>query len=319
MRKLIFWIMVSLYSLHAQAQKQIIVAQDGSGSYKTVQAAINAVPDSSANETVIFIKNGIYKEKLVIPASKHHITLNGEDKFKTVLTYDDYASKKDSLGKNIGTSGSASIHIYGLYFSASNLTFENSSGPVGQAVAVWAGGDHTAFINCRFLGWQDTLYTFGSATKQFYLNCYIEGTVDFIFGAATAWFENCELFCKSGGYVTAASTPENVKFGYVFYKCKVTGNAKKQSFALGRPWRPNAKVVYLYCQLGDLIKPEGWDNWGNPANEKTAYFAEYKNSGPGNTPNSRHQWAFQLTKEQAQEYTQNEVLGGWKPLLNISK
>jgi pectinesterase len=294
-----------------QAQQRLVVAQDGSGKYRTVQEAINAVPDGSPLEVVIYIKKGVYKEKLTIPQSKSHITFKGEDKMSTILTYDDYASKKDSSGNNIGTSGSASIHIYGSDFSAVNITFENSSGPVGQAVAVWAGGDHTSFINCRFFGFQDTLYTFGTGTFQLYKDCYIEGTVDFIFGSATAWFENCRIFCKKAGYVTAASTPENVTYGYVFYKCDVTGDALPSSYFLGRPWRPYAKTVFIKCKLGEHIKPQGWDNWSKPDNEKTAFYAEYENTGPGSNTGKRVSWSHVLTSEEASRYTKENVVGKW--------
>ena len=317
MKAFISLFLISLAAFTAMAQKQIVVAKDGSGNYRTVQEAINAVPDNSTTETIIFIKKGVYKEKLVLPESKCKVTLKGEDKFTTILTYDDYASKKDARGKDIGTSGSASFDIFGADFTAINLTFENSAGPVGQAVAVRAGGNRSIFSNCRFLGYQDTLYTIKTGTLQLYSNCYIEGTVDFIFGAATAWFENCELYCKKGGgYVTAASTQAGAAYGYVFYKCTITGDAPTKSFFLGRPWRPLAKVVFIKCKMGDQVKPEGWNNWSNPENEKSTYYAEYRNSGPGFNPDSRQAWTFQLTSEQAKDYTREKVLAGWKPSIH---
>lgn len=316
MKNLILLVLTAVTVYTAQAQKQLTVAQDGSGNYRTVQEAINAVPDNATTETIIFIKKGVYKEKLVLPESKCKVTLKGEDKFKTILTYDDYASKKDARGKDIGTSGSASFDIFGADFTAINLTFENSAGPVGQAVAVRAGGNRTIFNNCRFLGFQDTIYTIKAGTLQLYTNCYIEGTVDFIFGAATVWFENCELYCKKGGgYVTAASTQAGANYGYVFYKCKITGDAPADSFYLGRPWRPLAKVVFIDCKMDDQIKPEGWNNWGKAENEKTAYYAEFNNSGPGFKPESRASWSFQLTKQQAKIYTREQVLSGWTPAI----
>jgi len=292
--------------------KQIIVAQDGTGNFKTIKEAINSVPDNNSRTIIIYIKNGVYKEKLDIAKNKTNITLLGQDVNKTIITYDDYASKKDSAGKNIGTSGSTSVYIRCDNFSAENITFENSSGPVGQAVALSAGGDKVFFKNCRFLGFQDTIYTFGNTARQYFYKCYIEGTVDFIFGAATAVFEKCDIFCKRGGYITAASTPEGQKYGYVFLGCKIIGKPEK-SFFLGRPWRPYASVVFIKCNLPAFIKPEGWHNWGKQDNEKTAFYAEYKNKGRGYLPEKRVPWSKQLTKEQAEQYSVKEIFGDWEP------
>jgi pectinesterase len=293
--------------------KRITVAQDGTGDYKTVQDAVNTVADNNTATTIIFIKNGNYKEKLRLPASKINVHFIGESVDKTILTYDDYAQKKDSAGKDIGTSGSASFFIFGDGFSAENITFENSAGPVGQAVAVRVTGDKAKFINCRFLGFQDTLYTHGDNSRQYYYNCYIEGTVDFIFGASTALFYHCIIFGKRGGYYTAASTPENHKFGYVFLNCKIAGDAPPNSYLLGRPWRPFAKTVFINCELSNTVKPEGWFNWGKADNEKTAYYAEYKNHGDGASISGRVQWSHQLTDEEAKEYTISNILSGWNP------
>jgi pectinesterase len=293
--------------------KRITVAQDGTGNYKTVQQAINAVKDNNASETIIYIKNGVYKEKLRLPVSKTNVHFIGESVEKTVLTYDDYASKKDSAGKDIGTSGSASFFIFGDGFTAENISFENSSGPIGQAVAVRVTGDRAKFLNCRFLGFQDTLYTHGDNSRQYYYNCYIEGTVDFIFGASTALFHHCTVYGKRGGYYTAASTPENHKFGYVFLNCKITGDAPPNSYLLGRPWRPFAKTVFINCELSNTVKPEGWYNWGKVENEKSTYYAEYKNYGEGSATTGRVLWSHQLTAEEAKEYTISNILSGWNP------
>lgn len=290
-----------------------VVAQDGSGNFKTVQEAINAVPDFRKRVTTIYIKKGVYKEKLVLPGSKQLVKMIGEDVHKSILTYDDFAQKKNQFGEEKGTSGSSSFYIYGDGFTAENITFENSSGPVGQAVAVWVAGDKSAFKNCRFLGFQDTLYTYGRGSRQYYKDCYIEGTVDFIFGSSTAVFDECEIFAKKGGYLTAASTPDTTKFGYVFLKCKIKGDAPENSFYLGRPWRPYAKTVFIKCHLADLIKPEGWNHWGKESNKQTAFYAEYKSKGPGASPSKRVDWSHQLTAEQAKEYTLDNIFKGWQP------
>ncbi|MGV3587780.1 MAG: pectinesterase family protein [Adhaeribacter sp.] len=305
--------LIFILTATAQPQYDFVVAQDGSGQFKTVQEAINAVPDFRKKVTIIYIKNGVYKEKLILPTSKTMVTFIGEDVKKTILTFDDFAQKKNRFGEEVGTTGSASFYIFGSDFTAENITFENSAGPVGQAVAVRIEGDRVYFKNCRFLGNQDTLYTYGENSRQYYQNCYIEGTVDFIFGWSTAYFDNCEIFCKQSGYVTAASTLPETKYGYVFRNCKITGNAPDGSFYLGRPWRPYAKTIFLNCQLSKVIKPEGWHNWDKPEAEKTTFYAEYKSTGPGANPKARVKWAKQLSDAEAKAFTPEIVLGDWKP------
>jgi pectinesterase len=310
---LFIWIGTALPTAAAPAKYDLVVAQDGSGQFKTVQAALDAVPDFRKQETRILIRKGIYKEKLVLATSKIMVTLVGEDVKKTILTFDDYAQKKNRFGEEVGTTGSSSFFIFGSDFTAENLTFENAAGPVGQGVAVRVDADRVFFKNCRFLGNQDTLYTYGEKSRQYYKNCYIEGTVDFIFGWSTAYFEDCEIFCKTSGYVTAASTPEGARYGYVFKNCTITGSAPEASFYLGRPWRPYAKTVFLECKLGRQIKPEGWHNWGKPEAERQVFYAEYKSTGPGANPAARVKWARQLTAAEAADYTLDKVLGDWKP------
>lgn len=287
------------------------VSADGSGDFKTVQEAINAVPDFRKNRTAIFIKAGVYREKLILPASKTNVLFIGEHVEKTILTYDDFASKKNRFGEEMGTTGSTSFYIFAEGFTAENITFENSSGPVGQAVAVRIDGDMVAFKNCRFLGFQDTLYPHGENSRQYYKNCYIEGTVDFIFGWSTAVFDECTIFCKDHGYITAPSTNENSEFGFVFLNCKITGDAPESSFYLGRPWRPFGKAVFIGCELGKHIKPEGWHNWGKTENEKTAFFAEYNNTGKGAQIGSRVKWSHQLSEEMIKNYNKEKILGEW--------
>ena len=202
--------------------------------------------------------------------------------------------------------------MFGEGFTAENITFENSAGPVGQAVAVRIDGDKVAFRNCRFLGNQDTLYPHGNNSRQYYKNCYIEGTVDFIFGWSTAVFDQCTIFCKEHGYITAPSTEENTEFGFVFLNCNITGSAPENSFYLGRPWRPFGKAVFIECNLEEHIKPEGWHNWGSTEKEKTAFFAEYNNSGKGSNSAERVKWSHQLNAEQAKKYTVQNILGDWQ-------
>jgi pectinesterase len=299
-----------------------VVDQNGKGDFTTVQEAIDAVPFLRKNETKIHIRNGIYKEKLSVSETKTNVTLIGEDVLKTILTYDDYASKHNRFGEEMGTSASASTFINGDNFKAENITFENSAGPVGQAVAVRIDGDMATFINCRFLGFQDTLYPHGEKSRQYYRNCYIEGTTDFIFGWSTVVFENCEIYSKKGGqYITAASTLQESPYGFVFVNCKLTGDAPVNSVYLGRPWRPFARTVLINCELGKHIKNEGWHNWNKPEAEKTAFYAEYQSSGPGANPAARVIWSQQLSEESRKHYTLKNIFNGWVPyegsVLNI--
>ena len=290
-----------------------IVAKDGSGDFKTVQEAINAVPDMQKARTIIYIKNDVYKEKLILPANKTNVKLLGESLSGVVLTYDDYASKKNSRGENIGTTGSSSFFVYGDGFIAENITFENSSGPVGQAVAVRVSADKIKFVNCRFLGFQDTLYPQANASKgrQYFQNCYVEGTTDFIFGAAAAVFEDCIIYCKKGGqYITAANTPAGALFGFVFLRCTIKGDEGVQYY-LGRPWGNDAKTVFLYCFLPAFITPQGWHNWSKPDAEKTTFYAEYKNKGAGAASHGRVSWSHQLTDRLASEYTLANIFKDW--------
>lgn len=315
MRTVVLFLLVCCICHKAFAAKpDFTVAKDGTGDFTTVQEAINAVPDSNKAGTIIFIKNGTYKEKLTVPATKINVTFLGENINKVILTYDDYAGKKNEKGRDMGTTGSSSFFIYGDGFIAENITFENSAGPVGQAVAVRVSADRVQFRNCRFLGFQDTLYVHGAGAKsrQYYKNCYIEGTTDFIFGAATALFEKCTIYCKKRGtYITAANTPKEASYGMVFLNCLITGD-QSVSYYLGRPWGDFAKTVFIQSKLPAFIKPEGWHNWGRPVAEQTVHYAEYKNTGEGAATGKRVGWAHQLTKEQSKNYTAKHIFNGWK-------
>lgn len=321
MRFICFFVFACLHAATAQpasataAQSfDFTVAADGSGDFTTVQAAIDAVPALRRNRTRILIKNGVYKEKLTLPATATNVSFIGEDVDKTILTYDDFASRPNRFGESMGTSGSASFFIFGEGFEARNITFENSAGTVGQAVAVRIDGDKVKFVNCRFLGNQDTLYPHGKESRQYYKNCYIEGTVDFIFGWSTAIFDSCRIYCKSGGYVTAASTEEQTKFGFVFRGCSISGSAPAHAVYLGRPWRPFAKVVFIGCGLSNVIHPAGWHNWGKTENEQTAYYAEFNNTGEGVGTGQRVHWSHQLTVDEASNYSTANIFGDWNPV-----
>lgn len=283
------------------------VAQDGTGDFSTITSLINHLPDYRNKETTVYIKNGIYKEKLVLPDSKTYITFIGESPDKTILTYDDYATRLNIFGEELGTTGSSSFFIFGDHFTARNLTFENSAGPVGQAVAVRVDSNHSVFENCRFIGNQDTMYLHAENSYQYYKNCYVEGTVDFIFGSSTAFFEDCELYSKSKGFVTAASTPANATDGFIFLNCRFTGTAPEDSVYLGRPWRNYARTVLINCQLGGHIKKEGWHNWGKNKAERTVFYAEYNSTGAG-ANGKRVSWAKKLNSKKAAKYLLPEVI-----------
>ncbi len=309
--------LIVIVQLNAESQSKITVAQDGSGNYKTVQAALNAIPLNNKIPIIIFIKNGIYKEKLHLDLTKDFVTIHGEDKSKTILTYDDHPGKISPNGDSINTRSSYSFLINGNNFSADNITFQNDAGfTAGQAVAAEVDGDKCIFTNCRFIGNQDILFTNSETSRQYYKDCYIEGTTDFIFGSATVWFEYCHIHSKKNSHITAASTPQNHPFGYVFNNCELTGDTSLHGVSLGRPWRPYANVIYMHCHIGPHILPEGWRNWNNTESYKTARYSEYKNDGSGADTAKRVAWSHQLTDEQAQAITLKNVFPDWNPLNN---
>ena len=297
----------------APSAKAITVAADGSGDFKTVQGAVDAAPAGASERVVIHIKPGTYKEIIRVPKEKGMIEFLGDDAASTVLTFDNTHNTPGKDGKAMGTSKSASTFIYGPDFFARNITFENSAGPIGQALAIFINGDRAEFLNCRFVGWQDTIKT--DQHREYFRGCFIEGHVDFIFGAGTAWFENCEIHCRDKGSITAASTPEESAYGYVFDRCRITSDAPAGSVILGRPWRPFGATIFLNCEMADCIEPRGWDNWG-AANEKTARYSEFGSTGPGGAVEKRAGWTKQLTADEAGKITVKSVLGGtdgWDP------
>jgi pectinesterase len=298
------------------AQTTLTVAADGTGQFKTVQEAINAVPQTTTRESpaVIRVKPGTYKELIYVQREKHFVRLVGEDAAKTVLTFDLNANMAGANGKPIGTFRTPSTYIDADDFTAENITFENSAGPVGQALAMRVDGDRVAFRNCRFLGWQDTILL--NRGRQYFKNCYIAGHVDFIFGGATAFFDHCHIHCLRDGYVTAASTPEHEPFGFVFSHCKIDGEPMVKTY-LGRPWRPFASVIYLDTEMSEVVRPAGWHNWDQPERERSARYAEYNSAGAGANRRGRVAWARQLTKAEAKRITVERVIGGadgWEPM-----
>lgn len=303
-----------LSSLAIAAQQKIIVAQDGSGQYKTVQEALDAVPSGNSKPFTIFIKKGIYKEVVVVDARKSFVSLIGEDKDKTILTFDNHAGTKLPNGDTLNTWTCASTFVYGNDFRAENITFQNTAGfTAGQAVGLRIEGNRASLKNCSIIGNQDILFLSGSGVKHYFKDCYIEGTTDFIFGAATAVFQHCHIHSKKNSHVTAASTNSIIPYGFVFFDCKLTADTNINKVSLGRPWSPTASVTYINCWMDKHIIPEGWNNWKNPANEATARYTEYNSSGPGANPAARVKWSKQLTEKEAKNYTLKNILGEWNP------
>ncbi|RCW61831.1 pectinesterase family protein [Halanaerobium sp. ST460_2HS_T2] len=297
-----------LNSKKINLRNYLIIAADGSGDCKTFSEALKML---EGNNTInkVFIKNGIYKEKIVIPETLKNLTFIGEDPEATILTYDDYARKIKENGEEMGTFDSASIFINGERLKFKNITFVNTSEPrskVGQAVAASVGGDKVAFYNCKFKGNQDTLYT-KSEGRLYFGNCYIEGDVDFIFGAATAYFNECEIYSTGPGYITAASTPKEKEYGYVFKDCILSSDLKENTVFLGRPWRPYGNVVFINTYMGKHVREKAWNNWRDPAKEKTARYAEYNSYGPGAANSKRFDWIKILTAEEARRYNINMI------------
>jgi pectinesterase len=316
MRKSLFAFLLFLLSWSASAvHYDVVVAQDGSGNFRTVQEAISSIRDfRPEGRTIIFIKKGIYKEKVVLPTNKTEITLIGEDRDQTIITWNDHA--------NINKMGTFKTHTFlvqGNDIVFENLTIENNAPRLGQAVALHVEGDRVAFFNCRFLGNQDTIYLGREGTRVYFSNCYIEGTTDFIFGASTAWFEGCTILGKINSYLTAASTPKNIPYGFIFNRCKVIAADSVNKLFLGRPWRAYAMTLFRECDLCSAIVPAGWHNWSNTANETTCRYQEYKNTGDGASVKGRVAWSKQLFNSQSKQLTERKVFGDWNPLILQSR
>lgn len=303
------------------APYHFVVSADGHGDFTTVQEAVDALPNYSHKEiSTVFIRKGVYKETVNIPHTKFRVHFKGEDAENTIIT-DNRCAKQNWPGRDfqVGTSGSATIYIHASYITFEDITFENSAGEgkqIGQAVAVFTDGDFLFFKGCRFIGNQDTLYTygrygkFGGIKRNYFLDCYIEGTTDFIFGTSIAYFENCRIHSKKNSYVTAASTLQGQKYGYVFKNCTLTADPGIDKCYLGRPWGAYAKTVFIDCELGGHILPEGWHDWekpGKPDTKKNSYYAEYGCTGPG-ARGPRVKWAHSLKPRQLQDYSFEKVM-----------
>lgn len=308
--KSIVFILGLLLSLNASAksgnQATITVAADGSGDFRTIGEAFAQLSEYPQEWTTIRIKPGIYKEKLVLDVNRNKVRIVGENPATTVITWNDHTGKVVD-GDTLNTYSSYTLSIRSDEVTLENLTIANTAGTVGQAVACETRGDRIQFRNCRLLGDQDTFYTKGPVSRVYVVDSYIEGTTDYIFGPSIAVFENCHIHSKRNSYVTAASTTERNKYGYVFLDCKLTADPSVTKLYLGRPWRSFAKTVFIRCELPAAIRPEGWHNWRSTEKEKTVYYAEYKSTGPGANPEARVAWSHQLTDEEVAAYTTDKI------------
>lgn len=295
-----------------ERQDTIVVSRDGTGNFRTLQEAIESARAFMDYTVTIYVRNGVYKEKVIVPSWVENIDIIGEDRDKTIITYDDHAN----INK-MGTFRTYTVKVEGSDITFKNLTIENNAAQLGQAVALHTEGDRLKFINCRILGNQDTIYTGAKFTRLYFKDCYIDGTTDFIFGPSTALFEDCIIHSKRNSYVTAASTPKEAKYGYVFKHCKLTAEPGVDKVYLGRPWRPYAYTLFIECELGKHIVPAGWHNWGKQSNEETARYMEYKNTGEGANASERVAWSKQLTKKEAEAVTVDAIFrtqSNWNPI-----
>lgn len=295
-----------------ERQDTIVVSRDGTGNFRTLQEAIESARAFMDYTVTIYVKNGVYKEKVIVPSWVENIDIIGEDRDKTIITYDDHAN----INK-MGTFRTYTVKVEGSDITFKNLTIENNAAQLGQAVALHTEGDRLKFINCRILGNQDTIYTGAKFTRLYFKDCYIDGTTDFIFGPSIALFEDCIIHSKRNSYVTAASTPKEAKYGYVFKHCKLTAEPGVDKVYLGRPWRPYAYTLFIECELGKHIVLAGWHNWGKQSNEETARYMEYKNTGEGANASERVAWSKQLTKKEAEAVTVDAIFrtqSNWNPI-----
>ena len=295
-----------------ERQDTIVVSRDGTGNFRTLQEAIESARAFMDYTVTIYVKNGVYKEKVIVPSWVENIDIIGEDRDKTIITYDDHAN----INK-MGTFRTYTVKVEGSDITFKNLTIENNAAQLGQAVALHTEGDRLKIINCRILGNQDTIYTGAKFTRLYFKDCYIDGTTDFIFGPSTALFEDCIIHSKRNSYVTAASTPKEAKYGYVFKHCKLTAEPGVDKVYLGRPWRPYAYTLFIECELGKHIVLAGWHNWGKQSNEETARYMEYKNTGEGANASERVAWSKQLTKKEAEAVTVDAIFrtqSDWNPI-----
>ena len=307
MKPLLALFSLSSTLLYAESNDFLVDPSKGTA-FPSMQKAIDAALAKHSKKPVcISISPGTYRERLTFPTAMGDLILKGAGAETTKIVFNLAANSQNPDGTPVGTTNSATVSIRCPSIHVSGITFENDFGQGSQALAVALHSERGEFTNCRFLGWQDTLLA--SSGKYSFEKCYIEGHVDFIFGAATAYFHDCDIHAKSAGFITAASTPQEQEFGFVFDHCRVTvAKLAKGSVFLGRPWRPYASVTWLNCEMSKGIAPDGWENWRKPENEKTARYSEYLSKGEGGKADKRVKWSRQLDSNQAAAITRDTVL-----------
>ncbi len=312
--------------------EKITVSKNPNSQFTSINDALTHA--NNFDEVTIYIEEGTYYEKLDI---KHkNITLEGQSREKTVIMYDDYALKIHADGEEYRTFRTYTINSSSDNITIKNMTIKNIAGigsEVGQAVALNLCAKNANIIDCNITAYQDTIFmspfppspliansfsvehdrTPTLFHKNYFENCFISGDIDFIFGGGIGYFNKCEIYSndlkrETNGYVTAASTYEGLKYGFVFESCKLTSKAEAETVYLGRPWRNFAKTVFLRCDFGKHIKREGWHNWDKPEAEDTMFYAEYKCTGEGSDLTHRVPFAKVLTDKEAEEYTMDKVL-----------
>lgn len=292
---------------------------------------IRKIPANNSEETILRLAPGRYHGTIVI--DRPNITIEGENPLSTVITGSLSAYEILDDGLKRGTFRTQTVFIDADNVKLKNITVENTAGrgdEAGQAIALYADGQGLEFYNCRFLGSQDTIFAAPLPEKeveaggfrgpkekaerrrnsQYYKDCYIEGDIDFIFGGAAAFFENCDIYSlkREKGYITAASTPSSQEYGFVFYRCRFLSDSEPGSYYLGRPWRENAKTVLIECELGGHISKEGWHDWNDRGRNGGVYYAEYASSGNGAADEKRIDFAHILDEKDAEKYTREKVL-----------
>jgi pectinesterase len=317
-----------LYSadVHVRVDPTVKTGIEGTTEFPTIQNALDHHPfatpnaDGSAGRIIIEITPGTYHERIIVTQNHENITLIGLGKRPEDVVITNSLNAKQAGGTFL----TSTVDIEASGFEADNITFENSAGNTGQAVAVTDRGDRSVFKHCRFLGHQDTLYAdFG---RQYYVDSYIEGGVDFIFGNASAVFEHDELHSNGPGYLTAQSrTAADQPTGFIFVSSQVTATLDPEAHKmiyLGRPWRPYSRVIFIHTELPAEISPEGWSKWRPDDPPPTAFYAESGSNGPGASPTTRVQWSHQLTATEAAQFLPTAFLAGadhWNPIAEAIK
>ncbi|XP_068661101.1 probable pectinesterase 53 [Aristolochia californica] len=303
-----------------ESKVRITVSQDGSGNFTSVRAALDSIPKNNSRRVVVEIKPGFYREKILIPQAKPFITLLGDVNNPPTITGNDTASVAGDDGTPLKTFHSATVAINADYFIAANIRFENTAPEVGigtvggQAVALRISGDKAAFYNCSFYGTQDTLYDHKGL--HYFNNCFIQGSVDFIFGYGRSLYENCVLNSianKVASLTAQKRTNESLWSGFSFTNGRVTGTGKVY---LGRAWGDYSRVVFSYTFMDKLVLPQGWNDWGQPLRHSSVYYGEYQCSGPGANSTGRVTWARLLTYTEVKPFLGTYYIDGnkWLPL-----